>query len=179
MTWNFLGVSCGLYGGLQWATRPSSCRCWSSSIRGRATFQESATLSPINRRHPHAKPHFSRACLRIAEFLTERRPPLQLARFTACRRFYERTNNPRCNCPLIVLCEQTLCHWQRGRKPQGTARKVRYFRRRQNVVARYVDMGCYLEAMQLGAVNYLAEPLTVLEIGRVLENHPPIQSMAA
>jgi DNA-binding NtrC family response regulator len=47
------------------------------------------------------------------------------------------------------------------------------------VVARCVDMGCYLEAMQLGALDYLVEPLTVLEIGRVLENHLRIQSIAA
>ena len=47
------------------------------------------------------------------------------------------------------------------------------------VVARCLDMGCYLEAMQLGAVDYLVEPLTVSEIGRVLENHPPFKSMAA
>lgn len=47
------------------------------------------------------------------------------------------------------------------------------------IVARHLDMGCYLEAMQLGAVDYLVEPLTVTEIGRVLKNHPPIQSIAA
>ena len=47
------------------------------------------------------------------------------------------------------------------------------------VVARCLDMGCYLEAMQLGAVDYLVEPLTVSEIGRVLENHSPIQSLEA
>ncbi len=47
------------------------------------------------------------------------------------------------------------------------------------VVARCLDMGCYLEAMQLGAVDYLVEPLTVSEIGRILENHPRVQSMAA
>ena len=29
------------------------------------------------------------------------------------------------------------------------------------VVPRCLDMGCYLEAMQLGAVDYLVEPLTV------------------
>ncbi len=46
------------------------------------------------------------------------------------------------------------------------------------VVARCLDMGCYLDAMQLGAVDYLVEPLTVLEIGRVLEKHPPVQSIA-
>ena len=47
------------------------------------------------------------------------------------------------------------------------------------VVARCLDMGCYLEAMQLGAVDYLVEPLTVSEIGRVLGNVPRVQSMAA
>jgi len=41
------------------------------------------------------------------------------------------------------------------------------------VVARCLDMACYLEAMQLGAVDYLAEPVTFSEIGRVLKSHPP------
>jgi DNA-binding NtrC family response regulator len=47
------------------------------------------------------------------------------------------------------------------------------------VVARCLDMSCYLEAMQLGAVDYLAEPVTVAEVERVLRNHPPIRSKAA
>jgi len=47
------------------------------------------------------------------------------------------------------------------------------------VVARCLDMGCYLEAMQLGAVDYLVEPLTVSEIVRVLENYRPVQRLAA
>jgi DNA-binding NtrC family response regulator len=47
------------------------------------------------------------------------------------------------------------------------------------VVARCLDMACYLEAMQLGAVDYLAEPVTVSEIGRVLRNHPPSLRRAA
>jgi DNA-binding NtrC family response regulator len=47
------------------------------------------------------------------------------------------------------------------------------------VVARCLDMGCYLEAMQLGAVDYLAEPVTVSEIRRVLGNHPPFLRKAA
>ena len=47
------------------------------------------------------------------------------------------------------------------------------------VVARALDMPCYLEAMQLGAVDYLAEPVTVSEMGRVLGTHPPIRSKAA
>ena len=46
------------------------------------------------------------------------------------------------------------------------------------VVARCLDMGCYTEAMQLGAVDYLAEPVTLSDIGRVLGNHPPILKRA-
>jgi len=44
------------------------------------------------------------------------------------------------------------------------------------VVARCLDVACYLEAMQLGAVDYLVEPLTVFEISRALESHLPLQS---
>ena len=44
------------------------------------------------------------------------------------------------------------------------------------VVARCLDMNCYLEAMQLGAMDYLVEPLTVWEIGRLLENRPRVKS---
>lgn len=44
------------------------------------------------------------------------------------------------------------------------------------VVARCLDMSCYSEAMQLGAVDYLEEPVTLSEIGRVIGNHPPIRS---
>lgn len=40
------------------------------------------------------------------------------------------------------------------------------------VVARYVDMCCYLEAMQLGAVDYLAEPVPVSEVIRLVRDHP-------
>ena len=47
------------------------------------------------------------------------------------------------------------------------------------VVARSLDMHCYLEAMQLGAVDYLEEPVTVSEMGRVLGNHPSALSKAA
>jgi DNA-binding NtrC family response regulator len=44
------------------------------------------------------------------------------------------------------------------------------------VVARCLDMDCYLEAMQLGAIDYLVEPLTVWEIGRLLERHSQAKS---
>ena len=35
---------------------------------------------------------------------------------------------------------------------------------------------CYLEAMHLGAVDYLAEPVTASDMGRVLRSQPPIPS---
>jgi len=41
------------------------------------------------------------------------------------------------------------------------------------VVARYLEMACYLEAMQLGAVDYLAEPLGAGEIARVMRTWAP------
>ncbi len=46
------------------------------------------------------------------------------------------------------------------------------------VVARCLDMGCYMEAMQLGAVDYLVEPLAVSVIGQVLKSHSPAQRIA-
>ena len=48
------------------------------------------------------------------------------------------------------------------------------------VVTRSLDMGCYLEAMQLGAVDYLEKPLAPAEISRVLETHMrrPMAAMA-
>jgi len=39
------------------------------------------------------------------------------------------------------------------------------------VAARQLEMECYLEAMQLGAVDYVAEPSVGAEIARVLHNH--------
>jgi DNA-binding NtrC family response regulator len=39
------------------------------------------------------------------------------------------------------------------------------------VVARIVEMGCYLEAMQLGAVDYIFPGLSGLEIARVVQTH--------
>lgn len=41
------------------------------------------------------------------------------------------------------------------------------------VVARHLEMGCYLEAMQLGAVDYVAEPFVGAEIARVMRNWAP------
>jgi DNA-binding NtrC family response regulator len=44
------------------------------------------------------------------------------------------------------------------------------------VVARRLDMGSYIEAMQLGAKDYLVEPLTAWEVGRLL---PPLPYLSA
>jgi len=40
------------------------------------------------------------------------------------------------------------------------------------VVAPCLDMGSYLEAMQLGARDYLVEPLSAWEVGRLLPPQP-------
>ncbi len=39
------------------------------------------------------------------------------------------------------------------------------------VMSRYHDVGCYLEAMQLGAVDYLEKPLSVVDIVRAVTTH--------
>lgn len=39
------------------------------------------------------------------------------------------------------------------------------------VLTRWHDIGCYLEAMQLGAVDYLEKPLDPLDVARVIETH--------
>ncbi len=39
------------------------------------------------------------------------------------------------------------------------------------VVTRSLDMKCYLEAMQLGALDYLERPLAPAEIARLVETH--------
>ncbi len=41
------------------------------------------------------------------------------------------------------------------------------------VVARILDMECYMEAMQLGAVDYIAGPDGAAEIARVVKNYAP------
>jgi DNA-binding response OmpR family regulator len=39
------------------------------------------------------------------------------------------------------------------------------------ILSRYHDVACYLEAMQLGAVDYLEKPLSAMEIVRVVTTH--------
>jgi DNA-binding NtrC family response regulator len=46
------------------------------------------------------------------------------------------------------------------------------------VVARCLDMHCYLEAIQLGAVDYLPEPFLASELGRLVANHCRFHSVA-
>jgi DNA-binding NtrC family response regulator len=46
------------------------------------------------------------------------------------------------------------------------------------VIARCLDMHCYLEAIQLGAVDYLAEPVPAAELGRLVANHSRSHSAA-
>jgi len=43
------------------------------------------------------------------------------------------------------------------------------------VLTRCVDMGCYLEAMQMGAIDYLEKPISDHDILRIIETHmrPP------
>ncbi len=47
------------------------------------------------------------------------------------------------------------------------------------ILSRYHDVGCYLEAMQLGAVDYLEKPLSALEIVRVVTTHIQPKNAAA
>ncbi len=47
------------------------------------------------------------------------------------------------------------------------------------VVTRSRDMVCYLEAMQLGAVDYLEKPVTSAQLIQVLKTHLPPQNAAA
>jgi DNA-binding NtrC family response regulator len=46
------------------------------------------------------------------------------------------------------------------------------------VVARCLDMGSYIEAMQLGATDYLVEPLTAWDVGRLLPPQPCLSAAA-
>jgi len=47
------------------------------------------------------------------------------------------------------------------------------------VLTKCLDMGCYLEAMQLGAVDYLEKPVSPAEMARVVETHLRPRSMVA
>ena len=46
------------------------------------------------------------------------------------------------------------------------------------VVARCLDMGSYVEAMRLGAKDYLVEPLTAWDVGRLLPPQPCLSAAA-
>ena len=47
------------------------------------------------------------------------------------------------------------------------------------VLTRSVEMDCYLEAMQLGAVDYLEKPLGQAEMARVVQTHLRSRAAAA
>lgn len=47
------------------------------------------------------------------------------------------------------------------------------------VLTACLDMGCYLEAMQLGAVDYVEKPVAPSEMSRLLETHLRPRSTAA
>ena len=47
------------------------------------------------------------------------------------------------------------------------------------VVTRCLDMKCYLEAMQLGALDYLERPLSPVEIARLVETRSRPRAAAA
>lgn len=47
------------------------------------------------------------------------------------------------------------------------------------IVSRHHDIGCYLEAMQLGAVEYLEKPLSALDIVRAVTTHLQSYNAAA
>lgn len=47
------------------------------------------------------------------------------------------------------------------------------------VLTRTVDMNCYLEAMQLGAVDYLEKPLGPEEIAHLVTDHMRARAVAA
>ena len=47
------------------------------------------------------------------------------------------------------------------------------------VVTRCIDMPSYLDAMQLGALDYVEEPLNPPDIVRLIEAHLPLQPRAS
>lgn len=47
------------------------------------------------------------------------------------------------------------------------------------VVTRSLDISCYLEAMQLGALDYVERPLEAAEIARLVETHSRPRAAAA
>lgn len=47
------------------------------------------------------------------------------------------------------------------------------------ILSHYHDVGCYLEAMQLGAVDYLEKPVSDIDIVRVVTTHIQSRNAAA
>ena len=95
----------------------------------------------------------------------------------ACRSFVE---GIRCldggTFDFIVVCQGSL-------KFEGRSvleRAIEIDRHRPVVVlTRWHDMTCYLEAMQLGAVDYFEKPVSPLDVARVIRTHLRTQYAAA
>ena len=69
---------------------------------------------------------------------------------------------------FIVVCQGSL----RFEGRSVLERAIEIDRHRPVVVlTRWHDMACYLEAMQLGAVDYVEKPVSPLEVARVIRTH--------
>jgi len=95
----------------------------------------------------------------------------------SCRSFFEGT---RCldaePFDFIVVCQGSF----RFEGRSVLERAIEIDRHRPVVVlTRWHDMACYLEAMQLGAVDYFEKPVSPLDVARVIETHLRTQYAAA
>ena len=95
----------------------------------------------------------------------------------ACRSFVEGIRFLDCEpFDFIVVCQGSL-------KFEGRSvleRAIEIDRHRPVVVLiRWHDMTCYLEAMQLGAVDYFEKPVSPLDVARVIRTHLRTQYAAA
>ena len=76
---------------------------------------------------------------------------------------------------FIVVCQGSL----RFEGRSVLERAIEIDRHRPVVVlTRSHDMACYLEAMQLGAVDYLEKPVSPVDVARVIKTHSRTQYAA-
>lgn len=94
-----------------------------------------------------------------------------------CRSFVEGIRSLDCEpFDFIVVCQGSL----RFEGRSVLERAIEIDRHRPVVVlTRWHDMACYLEAMQLGAVDYLEKPVSPLDVARVIRTHLRTQYAAA
>jgi DNA-binding response OmpR family regulator len=69
----------------------------------------------------------------------------------------------------LVIVDQGSAHFEGRSVLERSIEKDR--RRPVLVVARYHNMHCYLDALQLGAVDYLAEPVAPSDFQWVVDTH--------